>query len=459
MVKANPSGGEPRVVRAISTRRGFVRWATTVPMTGVVGLAACGPLGQSVASDANLKPAKIEVWTHIGNQSNQEMLLDLAKGFMQTKPQITVDWTFVPPGSFKGLTDKLTVALAANTPPDATYMSPSFLDTLHRQNQTLQLDGLIGKSPDLNLKDFDKAAVEGGKFDGKIWGLPFSGLAGLITYYNKDLFAREGLAGPPRTWDELVTYAKKLTKVEGGTMTQMGFKGSATTAWAWNPFLWGNGGELYDRSGPVPKPIWNSPKAIDALQFYVDLVYKHQVWSITAEPSGGEKAGKVGMWLNAGGWVIPDYIKLPDLKWEAFRLPMRNGPKAVPQRIGADYLNMYKTEHQDATWAYLKYMTSTESLAKWATSWNSPPPRASSREHKIWKDYTAATPGMRALNEAMSDPENQPDPVSGFHGEDDAQGELKAQFAKAMKQEVTPRDALDEAAKQAMLVFDKLYKK
>jgi multiple sugar transport system substrate-binding protein len=41
--------------------------------------------------------------------------------------------------------------------------------------------------------------------------------------YNKRLFEEAGIDGPPETWDELVSYAERLTKRAGNTITQQGF--------------------------------------------------------------------------------------------------------------------------------------------------------------------------------------------------------------------------------------------
>ena len=45
---------------------------------------------------------------------------------------MTAEWVHVPPGSWVGLMEKLTPALAGGTPPDLTYMSTGRLDSLRR---------------------------------------------------------------------------------------------------------------------------------------------------------------------------------------------------------------------------------------------------------------------------------------------------------------------------------------
>ena len=57
--------------------------------------------------------------------------------------------------------------------------------------------------------DFIEAFARGGEYQGKLYGFPILSSARAF-FYNKDLFARAGLAGPPKTWDEFVHAARKM---------------------------------------------------------------------------------------------------------------------------------------------------------------------------------------------------------------------------------------------------------
>ena len=114
-------------------------------------LTACLPGGQEYSSppSAALPPARVEGWTHLGSQTDKDMLKALSERYAQTQPRITAEWVHVPPGSWVGLMEKLTPALAAGTPPDITYMSAGRVDTLRRMGQVLELDPLLTRSKDL----------------------------------------------------------------------------------------------------------------------------------------------------------------------------------------------------------------------------------------------------------------------------------------------------------------------
>jgi len=74
------------------------------------------------------------------------------------------------------------------------------------------LDDFLKKAP---IEDFDDIAggmVDTMTYDGKRYGIPFRhATSGL--HYNKAFFAERGVAAPPRTMEELIALAEKLTYV------------------------------------------------------------------------------------------------------------------------------------------------------------------------------------------------------------------------------------------------------
>jgi multiple sugar transport system substrate-binding protein len=102
-----------------------------------------------------------------------------------------------------------------------------------------------------------------------------------VLYYRKDLLEAAGYSEPPKTWDELVEVAKKLTvdKDGDGNIDQWGYGYSAsptgeTILETFSSFLNMAGGKLWNDDGT---PAFNSPQGEAALQFMADLVNKHKV--------------------------------------------------------------------------------------------------------------------------------------------------------------------------------------
>jgi multiple sugar transport system permease protein len=76
--------------------------------------------------------------------------------------------------------------------------------------------------------------------DGKkhVWSLPISNLVKALMY-RKDLFFEAGLdpARPPKDWDELMTYARKMTDPDKGQFGMQAFGGTEEISWGVYNFL------------------------------------------------------------------------------------------------------------------------------------------------------------------------------------------------------------------------------
>ncbi|MDI6863175.1 MAG: ABC transporter substrate-binding protein [Pseudothermotoga sp.] len=121
--------------------------------------------------------------------------------------------------------------------------------------------------------DFVKAAVDGATIDKAIWGVPVE-VANYALVYNKKLLREAGFNEPPKTWDELVAMAPKLTKRNpDGTVAQYGF--AFLSGWdsaVVHPFLallYGNGGKPF--KDDFTESLLTSKEAIEALEAELKL--------------------------------------------------------------------------------------------------------------------------------------------------------------------------------------------
>ena len=174
---------------------------------------------------------------------------------------------------------KIALALGAGSGPDIFMLDPRF---------TL---GYIQKGyiepPPSDVVDFVKKSTYKITADrvtagDKVWGVPlFHGH--ILLFWNKKHFAEAGLSGPPRTWDELAEYAKKLVKYDAtGAVTRSGITLRLTddsgAAQKFEVFLRQAGGLIVE---PTPDGKWrsgyNNEAGRDALKLFLDLVWKRKI--------------------------------------------------------------------------------------------------------------------------------------------------------------------------------------
>ena len=156
----------------------------------------------------------------------------------------------------------------------------------------------------LTESDFAQAGLDFAKDkNGRFGGLPFS-VDYWIIYWNKDLFAAKGIEYP-KTFEELVAAAEKLTDKDAGTygFVARGMKNANTPVWA--SFMLG-----YGKSTVMDGKLQSdTPESIEAAKLYQRLMTKSAPPGVTgfnwAECQSSFLQGKVGMWMDGIGFAPP----------------------------------------------------------------------------------------------------------------------------------------------------------
>jgi multiple sugar transport system substrate-binding protein len=159
--------------------------------------------------------------------------------------------------------------------------------------------------PDLVDTDFSGAGQTYAKDDkGRMMSLPWS-VDYFILYYNKELFQKKGVE-VPKTLDEMVKAAEKLTDPKEGIY---GFTGrglrNANMA-MWSNFYLNYGGEFLDAKGNI---LSDGPEAIEATKLYQHLLTKTAPPGVAGfnwmESMASFTQGRAAMWIDADGWAPP----------------------------------------------------------------------------------------------------------------------------------------------------------
>jgi multiple sugar transport system substrate-binding protein len=189
-------------------------------------------------------------------------------------------------------------------------------------------------TPDLTVDDFSPAGLKFAQNDkGEMHSLPWS-VDYFILYYNKEIFAKKGVA-LPKTFDEMVAAAEKLNDPANGIY---GFTGrglrNANMA-MWTNFYLNYGGEFLDDKGNI---LTDGPEAIEATKFYQRLM-KSAPPGVAGfnwmESMASLTQGRAAMWIDASGWAPP--IEDPN----ASRVVGKIGYTVVPAGPKGQYSSTY----------------------------------------------------------------------------------------------------------------------
>ena len=214
-------------------------------------------------------------------------------------------------------------------------------------------------APDLTVSDFSAGGLQFAQNDkGEMHSLPWS-VDYFILYYNKELFAKKGVA-VPKTFDEMVVAAEKLGDPANGIygFTGRGLRNANMTLWT-NFFL-NYGGEFLDAKGNI---LTDGPEAIAATQMYDRLMKLAPPGSAGfnwMESMASLTQGRAAMWIDGVGWAPP--IEDPN----ASRVVGKIGYTLVPAGPKGQYSAAYgdgigipvATQKKEAAYLYCQWAVS-----------------------------------------------------------------------------------------------------
>jgi len=208
-------------------------------------------------------------------------------GFHERQPNFSVELEQV---KWDQIDTKCMADYRAGIVHDVVLTSPQFLAKHAIVGDLLDLNPYMSWGKD-QIAEFDMNPVwRAGEQNGKRIGIPL-GAHTRVCVYRKDMFGEVGLdpERPPQTLQELVSYARKLTRdLDGDGKTDvwglaMYFGPSrATIEITFAPILWHFGGKLWDET--TKQATFASPAGVQAAKFLRDLVTKYKVtprWALS----------------------------------------------------------------------------------------------------------------------------------------------------------------------------------
>jgi len=347
----------------LSRRELLVRSLQLAPVLVVPGvLGACSDDDKKGSSATSTKGAtQVLVGFGTGNAPEQvPPQTELAKKFEQANAGTSVDFLRIP--DTDEAQRKFGVLLASGDAPDVILPTGLFGISLYLdQDVWLDLSTLMdnsGVSLDLfepGVHDAARAVNYFGAESTKVVGLP-AGIFSHAVAYNKDLFAKAGVAEPPHEWDtpdwdydKLVEVASALTLDDKGrTPKQPGFDASRIVQfglghWDTGIMTLGHGGKVYEPG--AEKLSLDSPEYIAGTQAGADLVNVHHVLAsdeLAAGVAAGAddpqlaawKSGKVAM-IDMCACDLLSFGVDNAFAWDVAAWP--RGPKRLISHLNVDF--------------------------------------------------------------------------------------------------------------------------
>jgi ABC-type glycerol-3-phosphate transport system substrate-binding protein len=372
------------------------RWRAVVCALIAASLGSCSkPPGQAGGPPT----VKVAYW---GGPEEITIIQDLIADWQKGHPDIRVRLEHTP---FSAYVSRLLTRIAGDVAPDIMAVEVNLFPGLWAKGAYRSLQPFIDQDPEFRLSEFVPEVVERFSVDGEVYAIPRDTAPFACVYYNKRIFDEAGVPHPTDDWewDDLLDAAQRLTTRDpDGRIRRYGFY-----AWAWQNFVYGNGGKLVDDLYKPTKCLLSERKAVEGLQFYTDLMNKHGV-APTPVALGNLAMGAQQLFMSqrvamfsSGFWEVPMLRKITDFEWDVVMFPEGPGDRRAFGTGGTGYAMLKSTRHPEAAWQVLKALAGPEGQARMAEQGLAQPANRTVAEGAAFAQSPLPPANKKMLNEAV----------------------------------------------------------
>ncbi|MBV7390480.1 ABC transporter substrate-binding protein [Enterococcus sp. ALS3] len=389
-----------------------------VSALSILGLAACGSGNADTTKKSN-EPVTIEYWHVNADTQGGKTVNELVEDYNQSQDKVKVVAKYNP-DMYKGLMQNLQASVASNEVPDVVQVGWAFKDYFAENFEYTDPQSLVEEVEPDNADFFKDHFLDNimalSEKDGKQVGIPYS-ISNPVLYLNQDMLKAAGLdENGPKTWEEVQSFSQAIKEQTGnyGVYIQ-----EPADNWAQQAILESNGASVIKNG----KAAFASNDGIAAYELYQGMVEDETALHTTWEQGVQSFIdGSVGMVyttiaqrnnIQSNSPFAATAVESPSWQGKEVKLPAGGAMLAVTSQTD---------EKKAATWDFLQYLYSVESMAKWTEGTGYLPPR---------KDVADAEDGLKtflAENQMMTPAIDQMDKMvswSSFPGDAGLEAEQK----------------------------------
>lgn len=241
------------------------------------GIFAQGGQEETAAAGKEAGPVTIKVANYaLLEKGYEDFWKGVKAGFEKENPDITIEWVTAPYGEIR---NQVINMAGGGEKVDAIFAEIGWVPGFEDAGLAAPIEDIL---PEDFIDDFYPSVLDAFKIDGEIYGIPLY-ISPYVLYYNKDLFTQAGLDPdkPPKTYDEMLSYAEKLSQLKdkngnkvfafGQTTASVPVSGDSLTGMIFN-----FGGEVLDENGKLSVDNEGFKQAFEMLQLLDQKGYNPQ---------------------------------------------------------------------------------------------------------------------------------------------------------------------------------------
>jgi putative chitobiose transport system substrate-binding protein len=293
---------------------------------------------------------KIEFWTISLKPTYVDYINGIINEYQKQNPDIIVEWIDMPESI---IMQKLMASVAGGVAPDVVNLNPGYSQMLAQNYALVNMDEAVPpEKRDLYFKNL----WESTSFEGNSYSIPWY-VTTRVIMYNREIFEKAGLdpAVPPKTWDDVVEYARIIRQKTG----QFGYMPAIRMI------------EDFSMQG-VPivsddrkQAVFNSPEGTDVLNWYVNMKNK-DIMPVETLAQGYRgalnryQAGNLGMIIAGPTLLLRIKADSPGVYDNTEVAPMPLGKAGIVPASTMNLVVPRASKHRDIAVDFALFVTNNE---------------------------------------------------------------------------------------------------
>ncbi len=429
------------------------RW--TFARVVVLMLALAGLGGEAEAQ----APVKITLWHAMGGARYDAITKEIAAGFNKAHPRYVLEPLYS--GSYGETVTKAIAAIRAGDPPHIVQVFEVGTQTMLDSGAIIPVTDLV-KPGDIDFGDYIEPILNYYQVGGKLYSMPFNSSTAII-YYNKDVFQKAGLDPdrPPATYQDVEAMGRKIV-ASGAARHAITF--------GWPSWMLEQAHAMHNRpyadrdngrGGRATRVLFNEPFGVEVLSRWTRwageklLAYGGREYA----PNKAFLAGEVAMLMQSTSQVTT-IEKAARFRVGTGFLPRIEGQPAGKSVIGGASLWVLRgpgrsPEELDAIVKFFKFIAQPEETAKWHMSTGYFPATRTAVALLRQQEWFLKNPNHETAFKQIQEGPDTPNTRGVLLGNFvQIRNITDSAIEKALSGRLSPKEALDEAAREANRLLD-----
>lgn len=412
--------------------------------------AATQPTKETAATPASTAPISI-TWWHAMGGDNGKAIDQIVSDYNASQSKIIVKASFQ--GSYDELLTKMKASFDSKSGPSLVMVNDVNTRYMIDSKAISPVQTFIDKDK-FDISQFEEHILNYYTINNKINSMPFN-TSNPILYYNKDLFKAAGLdpEKPPATFEEVTKAAKTLTKngVTGFSFYIEPWLMEQSFARQGEEYVNNNNG----RTALATESYLNKEAGVKTLTWWKSMVDDKIALNFGRTGDDARKAflaGQTAIYITSTGALrgVVDSAKGKFEVGTGFLPKPESSTKDGGVAIGGAsnwILNNKSQDEQNATWEFMKYLSSTKVQAYWSISSGYFPITKKAYDEQMVKDNIVKYPQFKTAIDQLHQTKSTYNSQGAVIGVFQEQREfVKTAIEEALNGKKTPQDALNTAA-------------